>query len=164
MSGVPSVSISTGLSLLAGIWIVTSLLLSRRALPTGWVHLSSPLLPRIPYDQAPQRAQARARWPSPRRTRAPLPPRHLGRLPRGVLRGRLRSPASPRLLKESVDEYRCARCGASAAPRATHAAHVAEPRIASACGPRHWRPAPHRSDRPFVNRLLWRKRRLGRER
>ena len=30
-----------------------------------------------------------------------------------------------------------ARCGASAAPRATHDAHVPEARIAVACGPRH---------------------------
>ena len=38
-----------------------------------------------------------------------------------------------------VAELRHTCCGTSAAPRATHAAHVAEPRIASACGPRHWR-------------------------
>ena len=39
----------------------------------------------------------------------------------------------------AVEEFRHTCCGTSAAPRATHAAHVAEPRIASACGPRHWR-------------------------
>src|SRR5688572_3761035 len=38
-----------------------------------------------------------------------------------------------------VEQFRYASRGTSAAPRPTHAAHVAEPRIASACGPRHWR-------------------------
>jgi 4-amino-4-deoxy-L-arabinose transferase-like glycosyltransferase len=36
-----------------------------------------------------------------------------------------------------AQKYRYARCGASAAPRATRDAHVAEPRSAIACGPRH---------------------------
>src|SRR3954453_17782192 len=38
---------------------------------------------------------------------------------------------------------------ASAAPRATHDAHVAEPRITIACGPRHPRLHSPRSDRSF---------------
>jgi hypothetical protein len=41
--------------------------------------------------------------------------------------------------KGPVEASRCARCGTSAAPRATHAARVPEARVASAGGPRHWR-------------------------
>jgi energy-coupling factor transport system substrate-specific component len=40
---------------------------------------------------------------------------------------------------EPVEESRYARSGTSAAPRATHAAHGPEGRIASAGGTRHWR-------------------------
>src|SRR3954447_17145171 len=69
-------------------------------------------------------------------------------------RSRASRPTSRASPKETPEKFRCARCGASAAPRATHAAHVAEPRIASAGGPRHWRSAPHRSDRPCVSDLL----------
>jgi uncharacterized protein (DUF952 family) len=59
------------------------------------------------------------------------------------------------VVKGPVEEFRCARCGTSAAPRATHAAHVAEPRIASAGGPRPWRPhhiarTDHSSTNPKV--------------
>ena len=45
----------------------------------------------------------------------------------------------------ACEQFRCAPCGTSAAPRATHDAHVAEPRIAVACGPRH--PRPHHMGR-----------------
>ena len=61
------------------------------------------------------------------------PDRHAGEPP-----PRPRGPHLPPRLRP-VDEYRCAHCGTSAAPRATHAAHGPEGRIASACGPRHWR-------------------------
>jgi len=40
---------------------------------------------------------------------------------------------------EPVEESRYADCGTSAAPHATHDAHVPEARIASAGGARHWR-------------------------
>ena len=40
-------------------------------------------------------------------------------------------------LKGPVEASRCACCGTSAAPRATHDAHVPEARIAIACGPSH---------------------------
>src|SRR3954454_231490 len=43
--------------------------------------------------------------------------------------------STPRL--RARPRYRYACCGTSAAPRSTHDAHVAEPRSAIACGPRH---------------------------
>jgi hypothetical protein len=43
--------------------------------------------------------------------------------------------------QEPVEQFRCAPCGTSAGPRATHDAHVPEARRAIACGPSH--PRPH---------------------
>src|SRR3954452_13869361 len=65
------------------------------------------------------------------------------------------APAAPAPLSYGpVQKYRYACCGTSAAPRSTRDAHVAEPRIAMACGPEASTDAPHPAQRPFLDGYL----------
>src|SRR4051794_10036218 len=66
------------------------------------------------------------------------------RLPRGAI--------PPAL--EPAEKHRHASCGTSAAPRATHDAHVAEPRIADRGRPKACTAAPHEAHRPCFSELL----------
>src|SRR3954454_17720806 len=65
------------------------------------------------------------------------------------------APAAPAPLSYGpVQKYRYACCGASAAPRATRDAHVAEPRSAYRVRLAASTAAPHRAHRPFLDELL----------
>src|SRR3954453_14347321 len=65
------------------------------------------------------------------------------------------APAAPAPLSYGpVQKYRYACCGASAAPRSTRDAHVAEPRIAYRVRLEASTAAPHQAHRPFLGEPL----------
>src|SRR3954471_22587778 len=65
------------------------------------------------------------------------------------------APAAPAPLSYGpVQKYRYACCGASAAPRSTRDAHVAEPRIAYRVRLEASTAAPHQAHRPFLDEPL----------
>src|SRR3954453_23403903 len=65
------------------------------------------------------------------------------------------APAAPAPLSYGpVQKYRYACCGASAAPRSTRDAHVAEPRIAYRVRLEASTAAPHQAHRPFFDEPL----------